>query len=67
MAFSSPQITAFTVQATEFFDLARQYRVSGVPKTVVSNGQEILGALPEAQFVSQVLGSTDASSGEARA
>jgi glutaredoxin-like protein len=57
MAFASLQVTAFTVQATEFIDLARQYRVSGVPKTVVSNGQEILGALPEAQFVAQALGS----------
>jgi glutaredoxin-like protein len=64
MAFASPRITAFTVQATEFFDLARQYRVSGVPKTVVSNGHEILGALPEAQFVAQALGSGEAPSNE---
>jgi hypothetical protein len=58
MAFSSPQVTAVTVQATEFYDLARQYRVSGVPKTVVSTGAEILGALPEAAFVEEVLGAT---------
>jgi hypothetical protein len=44
------------VQASEFYDLAREYRVSGVPKTVVSNGAEILGALPEARFVGEVLG-----------
>jgi glutaredoxin-like protein len=66
MAYASPQITAFTVQATEFFDLARQYRVSGVPKTVVSNGHEILGALPEAQFVAQALGADEPPTGEAR-
>lgn len=52
----SPHITATTVQATEFFDLARQHRVSGVPKTVVSNGNEILGALPESQFIEEALG-----------
>jgi len=51
LAFASPFVTATTVQATEFYDLAREYRVSGVPKTVASNGKEVLGALPEAQFV----------------
>jgi protein-disulfide isomerase len=55
MAAASPQITAVTVQAAEFYDLARQYRVSGVPKTVVSTGVEVLGALPEPMFVEQVL------------
>jgi hypothetical protein len=44
------------VQASEFYDLSRKYRVSGVPKTVGSNGVEILGALPEAQFVEELLG-----------
>jgi len=35
MAFANPNITAFAVEATEFPDLARRYRVTGVPKTVV--------------------------------
>ncbi len=56
MAFHSPHVTAVTVQATEFYDLARKYRVTGVPKTVVNEQIEILGALPEAQFVRAVLG-----------
>jgi hypothetical protein len=55
MAAAGSQITAYTVQAAEFYDLARQYRVSGVPKTVVSTGVEVLGALPEPLFVEQVL------------
>ena len=55
MAAASSQITAVTVQAAEFYDLARLYRVSGVPKTVASTGVEVLGALPEAMFVEQVL------------
>lgn len=63
MALQNPHITAITVQATEFYDLARKYRVSGVPKTVVSNGNEILGALPETEFVDEVLSSPDADSG----
>ena len=56
MAFASPQITAYAVEATEFPDLARRYRVTGVPKTVVNETVEILGALPEEAFVEQVLG-----------
>ncbi len=56
MAFHNPNITAVTVQATEFYDLARKYRVTGVPKTVVNEEIEILGALPEPQFVRLALG-----------
>lgn len=56
MAFHSPHITAVTVQATEFYDLARKFRVTGVPKTVVNEQTEILGALPEPQFVRAALG-----------
>jgi thioredoxin-related protein len=56
LALASAQITSVTVQASEFYDLARKYRVSGVPKIVGSNGAEILGALPEAQFVEELLG-----------
>jgi predicted DsbA family dithiol-disulfide isomerase len=61
MAFHSPHITAVTVQATEFYDLARKFRVTGVPKTVVNEQIEILGALPEPQFVRAALGLEDAS------
>jgi hypothetical protein len=55
MAFASPHITAYAVEATEFPDLARRYRVTGVPKTVVNEDIEIMGALPEADFVEQSL------------
>jgi predicted DsbA family dithiol-disulfide isomerase len=43
------------VGATEFPDLVRRYRVTGVPKTVVNGEVEILGALPEEQFVERAL------------
>ncbi len=57
MAFASPHVTAFAVEATEFPDLARRYHVTGVPKTVVNEEIEILGAVPEDAFVEQALGS----------
>jgi glutaredoxin-like protein len=61
MAFANPNITAYAVEVTEFPDLARRYRVTGVPKTVVG-GIEILGALPEEDFVAHALGDEQAES-----
>jgi len=54
IAWANPNVTAFGIETTEYPDLARQYRVTGVPKTVV-NDVEILGAVPEEDFVDQVL------------
>ena len=55
MAVESPNISATCVEASEFHDLSRQYRGTGVPKTVSSGGAEILGALPEDEFVAGLL------------
>ena len=55
MAFANPHITAFAVEATEFPDLVRRYRVTGVPKTVVNEEVEIMGGLPQDDFVRQAL------------
>ena len=54
MAVESPFVTATCIEATEFPELSRRYRVTGVPKTV-ANGNEILGALPEEDFVAGLL------------
>ena len=55
MAIENPLISAVAVDATEFADLVRRHRVTGVPKTVVDDAGEILGALPEPDFVAQVV------------
>ena len=55
MALESPHVTAAAVAAVEYPDLVQQYRVTGVPKTVINERTEILGAVPEAAFVSQVV------------
>ena len=47
---------ATAIEATEFPDLAQHYRVSGVPKTVINERVEILGAQPEETFVDQIVG-----------
>jgi hypothetical protein len=43
------------VSAVEFPDLVRRFRVSGVPKTVINESADILGAVPEPQFVETVV------------
>ncbi len=55
MAVESPQIRATCIEATEFMDLSRQYRVTGVPKTIINDSIEILGAVPEDEFVRTVV------------
>ena len=64
LAVESPLITASCVEATEFMDLSRKFRVTGVPKTIVNGSIEILGALPEDQFVRTVVGAPDDTNGE---
>ena len=55
MAFANTNITASAIEATEFIDLSRKYHVTGVPKTIVNETVEILGALPEDMFVRAAL------------
>ena len=55
MAAANEKITADAIEATEFMDLSRKYRVTGVPKTIVNETIEILGGLPEKMFVRQAL------------
>ena len=59
MAVESPMIRATCVEATEFLDLSERYRVTGVPKTVVTGTIEMLGALPEGVFVRTALGAPE--------
>jgi hypothetical protein len=44
MAVESVNVTSIIVEANEFPDLIRKYQVSGVPKTVINDRVEILGA-----------------------
>jgi predicted DsbA family dithiol-disulfide isomerase len=55
MAFANPHITASAIEATEFMELSRRFRVTGVPKTIVNDEIEIMGALPEDMYVRATL------------
>ena len=54
-AIASGKITADGVEVTGFPDLARLHRVSSVPKTVVGEGVEFIGAQGEAVLLDHVL------------
>jgi glutaredoxin-like protein len=64
LAAENPLIQATCVEATEFMDLSRRFNVTGVPKTVVNESIEILGALPEEQFVRTIVGAPVSGAGE---
>ena len=56
MAVESSHVVATCIEATEFLELSQQYRVTGVPKTIVEGSDvEILGAVSEETFVSTIL------------
>ena len=54
-AIENEHITADVVEVSEFIDMAQRYRVQGVPKTVVNDRIEMMGALPEPRFLQEVL------------
>ena len=55
LAVESPHVSATAVDATEYPDLVRRYGVNGVPKMVINDTLEIVGAASEAEVVEAVL------------
>jgi len=55
MALASPRVRSTAVEAQEFPELARRYEVSAVPKIVLNERVEFLGAVPEPMFLEAVL------------
>ncbi len=54
LALASPKVRADIIEASEFPSLARQYNVYAVPKIVINEATEFVGAQPEPQFVGYV-------------
>jgi predicted DsbA family dithiol-disulfide isomerase len=61
MAVESERVTADVIEANEFPELSDRFQVSGVPKTVINDQVELLGAQREPRFVEAVVqaGSND--------
>ena len=55
MAVESERVTADVVEVSEFPDLIRRYSVSGVPKIVLNDQQELVGAQPEDSLLRAVI------------
>ncbi len=54
MAVENENIRADMIEAIEFPHLAQKYNVMGVPKTVINDKREIVGAIPEEMFLEEV-------------
>ncbi len=48
-------ITAEVIEVQEFINLSDKYEVSSVPKTVMNDNGEVLGAVPESVFLSKAM------------
>ncbi len=55
MAMENPNIVADVVEVQEFPMLVQRYMVSGVPKTVINNSVQFVGAVSEDAFVDKVM------------
>jgi predicted DsbA family dithiol-disulfide isomerase len=53
-AVQSEQVTADVIEVTEFPELGQQYHVQGVPKTVVNDRVELIGAQPEPRLLEAI-------------
>ncbi len=53
-AMLNENITADMVEATEFQELSMKYRVQGVPKTVINDNWDVVGAVPESMLLAKV-------------
>ncbi|RLF44669.1 MAG: glutaredoxin [Thermoplasmata archaeon] len=54
MAVENENIRADMIEAIEFPHLAQKYNVMGVPKTVINDEREIVGAIPEEMFLEEI-------------
>jgi len=55
MAMANPNISAEVIEVQEFPDVAQRYQVMGVPKTVINDKAEFVGAVPDEMFLNAIL------------
>lgn len=61
LALASANVSSVSIEAQEFPEMAQAYAVSAVPKIVINDRLEVLGAVPEEVFldaIRQALGVT---------
>jgi predicted DsbA family dithiol-disulfide isomerase len=55
IAMANPYVKAEIVECQEFPDMAQAFQVSGVPKTVINDSAEFVGAVPDEIFINAIL------------
>ena len=55
MAIESDRVIGDTFEVSEFPEIVQRYQISGVPKIVVNDVVDFVGAQPEGRFLDQVL------------
>jgi protein-disulfide isomerase len=56
IAMENPaMVLAEGISAQDFYELASEYGVSGVPDTVINGKGRVVGAVPEKQMLSQLM------------
>ncbi len=55
LAMANEHISAEVVEVQEFPEVAQYYQVRGVPKTVINDKAEFVGAVPDEMFVDAIL------------
>ena len=61
MSVASGRVRSTVIEATEFPELSRAYRVMGVPKVVINDRVQFEGAVPEPDFLGAVLQAVETS------
>ena len=52
---ANPNVKAEIVECQEFPEMAQAFQVSGVPKTVINDRAEFVGAVPDEIFINAIL------------
>ena len=55
LAVESPLVSSVAIDATEYPDLVRRHKVNGVPKTMINDSIEIMGAVTEDELVAAII------------
>ncbi len=61
MSVASDRVRSTVIEATEFPELSRSYRVMGVPKVVINDRVQFEGAVPEPDFLGAILQAVETS------
>ncbi len=64
MALENANVSALIIEANEYPDLIQRYVIDAVPKIVINDRIEMLGAQPESAFVSRVVESVQEAAGQ---